>query len=118
MPANSSASQKTYTFGLTVTGPGGKATAKPVAVVVREEPPSVAKVSMAPADLPSAGGSTVLSATVTRSTKCTVSATPAVAGLPVTTACAAGTMAAQVSCPYAAYCVAVDWEGNSLLGTG
>lgn len=99
VPANRSASQKSYRFGLTVTGPGGKATARSVTVVVREEPPSVAKLSVAPADLPSAGGPTALSALVTRSAKCTVSATPAVAGLPVTTACAAGTKAARVAVP-------------------
>jgi hypothetical protein len=29
-----------------------------------------------------------------------------------------GTGLTGVSCPDAAHCVAVDWEGNSLLGTG
>ena len=36
MPANSSAGQKSYKFGLTVRGPGGKVTAKPVTVVNRD----------------------------------------------------------------------------------
>lgn len=101
LPANSGASQKAYKFGLTVTGAGGTAKAKPVTVVVREAPPSVTKVVLQPSDLPSAGGATALSAMVSRSTKCTVSATPAVVGLPVTTACAAGATSAKVSVPIA-----------------
>ncbi len=99
LPANKAAAKKEYKFGLTVTGAGGKVSAKPVTVVVREAPPAVTKVAMAPSDLPTAGGPTVLSATVSRSTKCTVSASPAVAGLPVTEACTAGATPAQVSVP-------------------
>ncbi|HEY2639972.1 MAG TPA: hypothetical protein VGI66_08830 [Streptosporangiaceae bacterium] len=101
LPANLAAGQKAYKFGLTVSGPGGKAAAKPVTVVVREAPPAVTQVALKPAELPSAGGATVLSATVSRSSTCTVSATPAVAGLPVTTACAAGSTPARVSVPIA-----------------
>ena len=99
LPANSAASQKAYKFGLTVRGPGGTVTARPVTVVVREAPPSITQIAAEPSDLPSAGGATVLSAMVRRSTKCTVSATPAIAGLPVTTACAAGSTPAHVSVP-------------------
>ncbi len=99
LPANSAAGQKAYRFGLTVRGRGGKVTATPVTVVIREAPPSITQIAAEPSDLPSAGGAAVLSAMVSRSTKCTVSATPAVAGLPVTTACAAGSTRAQVSVP-------------------
>jgi hypothetical protein len=99
LPANTAAGQKSYKFGLTVSGHGRKAKAKPVTVVVREAPPSVTQVAVAPADLPSAGGATVLSAIVTRSAKCTVSATPAATGLPVTAACAAGSKAVRVAVP-------------------
>src|SRR3984957_5189795 len=99
LPANSAAGQKTYKFGLTVTGRGGKTVAKPLAVVVREAAPAISQVALAPSAFPSAGGPATLSATVSRSAKCTVSASPAVAGLPVTKACIAGTVAAKVSVP-------------------
>jgi hypothetical protein len=99
LPANTAAGKKAYKFGLTVSGHGGKAAAKPVTVVVREAAPAVTQVALQPSDLPSAGGATDLSATVSRSTTCTVSATPAVAGLPVTTPCAAGSTPAQVLVP-------------------
>src|SRR3984957_3962419 len=99
LPANSAAGQKTYKFGLTVTGRGGQAVAKPLAVVVREAAPAISQVALAPSAFPSAGGPATLSATVSRSAKCTVSASPAVAGLPVTKACTAGSVAAKVSVP-------------------
>ncbi len=99
LPANNAASQKAYKFGMTVTGPGGKTTAKPVTVIVGEATPAVTHVAVKPADLPSAGGATVVSAMVSRSAQCTVSASPAVAGLPVTTACAAGSAPARVALP-------------------
>jgi hypothetical protein len=99
LPANTAAGQRSYKFGLTVSGRGGKAAAKPVTVVVREAPPAVTQLAAQPADLPSAGGATILSALVSRSAKCTVSATPAVSGLPVTTACAAGALPVKVSVP-------------------
>jgi hypothetical protein len=99
LPANTAAAGKSYKFGLTVSSKAGKAVAKSVTVVVREAPPAITQVTVAPAELPSAGGATVLSAMVTRSAKCTVSATPAVTGLPVTTACAAGASPARLSVP-------------------
>lgn len=99
LPANHTASQKSYKFGLTVSGSGGTATATPITVVVREAPPAVSKVAVQPADLPAAGGATVLSAMVSRSAQCTVSANPAVAGLPVTKACSAGSTAVRVAVP-------------------
>jgi hypothetical protein len=90
LPANATAGKKAYKFGLTVSGRGGKTRAKPVSVVVREAAPAVTQVAMQPSALPSAGGPTVLSALVSRSATCTVSASPAVAGLPLTRPCAAG----------------------------
>ena len=99
LPANSAAAKQAYKFGLTVTGRGGKATAKPVTVVVREAPPTISQVALQPSDLPTAGGGTVLSASVSRSADCTVSASPAIAGLPATKACVAGSTSAQVSFP-------------------
>ena len=99
LPANSAAARKAYKFRLTVKGRGGKVTAKPVTVVIREAPPAVTHLSVAPSDLPSAGGATVLSATVTRAAECTVSSAPAAAGLPMTTACTAGATPAPVSVP-------------------
>ncbi|HXB46240.1 MAG TPA: hypothetical protein VNW50_00655 [Streptosporangiaceae bacterium] len=99
LPANAAAGKKTYKFGLTVSGRGGKAVARPVTVVVREAAPAVTQVAMQPSDLPSAGGATALSALVSRSATCTVSATPAVAGLPVTMPCAAGSTAVRVLVP-------------------
>jgi hypothetical protein len=99
LPANPAAAQKAYKFRLTVTGRGGRSAARPVTVVVREAPPAVTQVTAEPSDLPSAGGATVLSAMVSRSAKCTVSVTPAVAGFPATTACAAGASATRVTVP-------------------
>jgi hypothetical protein len=99
LPANSAAGQKTYKFGLTVTGRGGKAVAKPLDVIVREAAPAISQVELAPSALPSAGGPATLSATVSRSAKCTVSASPAVAGLPITKECAADANPARVSVP-------------------
>jgi len=99
LPANTAAGKKAYKFRLTVSGRGGKAAAKPVTVVVREAAPAVTQVTVQPSDLPSAGGATVLSALVSRSATCTVSANPAVAGLPVTTPCVAGSTAVRVTVP-------------------
>src|SRR5580704_4566605 len=99
LPGNSAAGQKAYKFGLTVSGRGGKVAAKPLTVVVREAPPTITQIAVQPSDFPSAGGATVLSAKVSRSTKCTVSATPAVGGLPVTKACVAGSTSAGISIP-------------------
>jgi hypothetical protein len=99
LPANAAAGKKTYKFGLTVSGHGGKAAAKPLTVVVREAAPAVTQVAVKPSDLPSAGGATALSALVSRSATCTVSATPAVAGLPVTRPCAAGSTPVRVLVP-------------------
>lgn len=99
VPANRSASQKSYKFGLTVTGPGGKTTAKPVTVVVHEAPPAITHILVGPANLPSAGGAVMLSAWVSRSAKCTVSATPAVAGLPVSKVCDVGAASVRVTFP-------------------
>ncbi|HTR90851.1 MAG TPA: hypothetical protein VMI73_03830 [Trebonia sp.] len=99
LPANKTAGQQSYKFSLTVSGGGHKVVTKPLTVVVREAPPGIAKITLTPADLPSAGGATVLSAAVSRSAKCTVSASPAIDGLPVTKACAAGSVAVRVSVP-------------------
>jgi hypothetical protein len=99
LPANSAAGQQAYKFGLTVSGRSGKTTAKPVTVVVSEAAPTVTQVAAAPSDLPSTGGATALTAMVSRAAKCTVSATPAIAGLPVTEACAAGATPTRVSVP-------------------
>ena len=99
LPANAAADKKAYKFGLTVSGHGGKAAAKPVTVVVREAAPAVTQVALQPSELPSAGGATTLSALVSRSATCTVSATPAVAGLPVTRPCAAGSTPARILVP-------------------
>ena len=99
LPANAAAGKKAYKFGLTVSGHGAKAAAKPVTVVVREAAPAVAQVALQPAGLPSAGGVTVISAQVSRSATCTVAAAPAVAGLPVTKPCAAGSTPARVTVP-------------------
>ncbi len=99
LPANAAAGTKAYKFGLTVSGRGGKAAARPVTVVVREGAPGITQVAVQPSDLPSAGGATAMSALVSRSATCTVSATPAVAGLPVTRPCAAGCTPFRVVVP-------------------
>ena len=99
LPANTAAAPKAYRFGLVASGSGGKAAAKPVTVVVREAAPAVTQVAMQPSALPSAGGTTTLSALVSRSATCTISATPAVAGLPVTRPCAARSTPLQIQVP-------------------
>ncbi len=99
LPANAAAGTKAYKFGLTVSGRGGKAVARPVTVVVREGAPGITQVAIQPSDLPSAGGATAMSALVSRSATCTVSATPAVAGLPVTRPCAASSTPFRVVVP-------------------
>jgi hypothetical protein len=99
LPANSTAARKAYKFGLTVTGRGGKVTARGVTVTVLEAPPAITQAAASPSDFPSAGGVTVMSAAVTRSAKCTLSVTPAVAGLPVTKNCVAGSTPGHVSFP-------------------
>jgi hypothetical protein len=85
------AAGRTYKFGFSVTGPGGTAAAKAVTVIVREALPTITAISVAPADLPSAGGTVTVSAKVNRAASCTVSVTPASAGVaPVSQACFAG----------------------------
>jgi hypothetical protein len=100
VPASTAAAQRTYTFKLTVHGPGGTVR-KAVHVVVREPRPAVSATVAAPADLPAAGGVTTVTAMVSRSATCTVSAAPAVAGLPVARPCTAGATPRQFSLPVA-----------------
>ncbi len=64
--------------------------------------PVVTHFAASVASLPASGGSVRLSATVKNGSKCAFTSTPALKGLPAS----------------AADCVAVDWEGNALTGTG
>jgi hypothetical protein len=98
LPRNSSAAAVTYTFGLEATGPGGWALAKPVRVTVFPRP-SIASFKAAPSTLRARGGSVALTAWVRHATRCTFSASPAVAGLPATVACSSGTGSTRVTLP-------------------
>jgi hypothetical protein len=95
LPASSASAERSYRFGLSVSGPGGTVKAK--AVVTTEGPalPTVTGFIAAPDGLTKAGGTTTLTAKVTHAETCRLSSVPAVAGLPVTTACAAGSAAAS-----------------------
>jgi hypothetical protein len=97
LPANTSATAKTYTFNVTVTGPGGTVTSKPLTATVHGAKPAVTVFAAAPNGLTSAGGTTMLTATLVRSSTCVLSASPAVAGLPASFACAAGTTPKAIS---------------------
>jgi len=97
LPANTSATARTYTFKVTVTGPGGTITSKPLTATVHGAKPAVTGFAAAPNGLTSSGGTTTLTASVVRSSTCVLSAVPAVAGLPVSFACSAGTTPKPVS---------------------
>ena len=96
LPANSGAASTSYRFKLTAHGPGGTSAPRYVTVSVLPPPPS-ATLSVSPDGLTSAGGTAVITATVQRSATCELSVSPAVAGLPATVPCAAGTTAKTVS---------------------
>ena len=59
--------------------------------------PNISSFVAAPDSLTPAGGSVLLSATVTNATSCTLSSTPAINGLPVTASCASGTVNENVA---------------------
>ena len=99
LPADTGAADVTYTFGLTVKGSGGTATARPVKVVVHEAPPGVTGLAASPGGHPAAGGAAVVSAAVERSATCVLSVTPALTGLPKSLDCAAGTKPVAVTVP-------------------
>lgn len=99
LPANRTAGNITYKLGLTVKGAGGTTAGQPLTVVVREAPPGITRFAATPDGLPSGGGAAAVTATVVRAAKCSVSVTPALAGLPKTFTCAAGTKQAAVTVP-------------------
>src|SRR5215467_8212787 len=97
LPANTAATAKSYNFQVTPKAPGGTRTSTPLTVTVHGAKPAVTGFAAAPNGLTSAGGTTTLAASVVRSTSCVLSAVPAVAGLPATFACPAGTTPKPVS---------------------
>ncbi len=97
LPANTSATAKSYSFKVTVAGPGGTVTSKSLTATVHGAKPAVTGFVAAPHGLTSSGGTTTLTASVVRSSTCILSAVPAVTGLPATFACQAGTTPRPVS---------------------
>jgi len=96
LPANTGTATVTYRFTLTATGKGG--TSKPGHVTVRVRPaPPAAMLSAAPDGLIKTGGTATLTATVSRSATCELSAAPTVAGLPASLPCAAGSRPVSVA---------------------
>ncbi len=90
LPANVGTIVSSYRLGVTAVGSGGRSKPRYVTVKVLPEPPT-ADLTAAPAGgLTKAGGSATLTATVSRSASCELSASPAIAGLPVSLPCAAG----------------------------
>ena len=61
--------------------------------------PSASSFSASPASLPTAGGTTTLTASVSHGTTCTLSASPAVTGLPAAVACSGTSYSHQVTLP-------------------
>ncbi len=96
LPANDTDAPVTYQFRLTVKGPGGTAVSAWLPANVKAAPPTVTGLAATPAGLPPAGGTTTVSAKVSRASTCELTASPAVAGLPVTFSCPAGTTAGSV----------------------
>jgi hypothetical protein len=100
LPANPTAKVKTYRFRLAVTGIGKVARVGPVSVTVAAPPPpAVLSFVASPAALGSAGGHVDLQAVVAGGTSCTFKASPAVTGLPKTTACGSGAASASITLP-------------------
>ena len=62
-------------------------------------PPKVTSFSATPTTLPQAGGSVTLSASVTGTTNCVFSSSPAVSGLPKTVSCTGGSASDSVTVP-------------------
>lgn len=96
LPANTGTKAVTYRFKVIASGPGGRSKPRFASVGVLPAPPT-ATLTAAPDGLTMAGGSTTLTATVTRASSCEVSVTPALAGLPEPVACQAGSAATTVS---------------------
>ena len=100
VPANTTRNPKTYTFDLTARGKGKPAKAVPVAViVVAPLPPTIVSLAVSPVALGPAGGSVQLAGSVRDASSCTFKATPTVAGLPATVACASGSAVEKVTIP-------------------
>ena len=61
--------------------------------------PEISSFVATPDSLTAAGGSVLLSATITNADSCTLSSTPVINGLPVTASCASGTVNENVAVP-------------------
>ncbi len=99
VPANTSATAVTYTFGLSAIG-STTVKAPPVLVTVAgKAAPTIQSFSGSPTSIASSGGVVTLSAQVTATKSCVFSATPTLKGLPATVSCTSGSGSKQVSVP-------------------
>ena len=86
-------------IGMGVVGGTGAAVASSTVQHKPSKAPVVAGLRVTPDKLVHGGGQVKVSARVARATKCELSGTPKVAGLPVTFRCAGGTVARTVTLP-------------------
>jgi hypothetical protein len=98
LPRNNSTQVKEYRFEVAATGVGGKAT-RYATVEVLPAAPAIVELTASPDGLDKSGGSTTVTGIVSGATRCELSVTPSVAGLPVSVPCETASGAAQVTQP-------------------
>src|SRR5487761_2184752 len=98
VPPNASAKAAAYTFTLAATG-ARTTKAKATVSQAGQPAPIISSFTALPTSVVATGGSTLLSATVTGATTCTFSSKPAIAALPPTQPCSAGSASLLASLP-------------------
>src|SRR5487761_2736417 len=98
VPPNASAKAAAYTFTLAATG-ARTTKAKATVSQAGQPAPIISSFTALPTSVVATGGSTLLSATVTGATTCTFSSKPAIAALPSTQPCSAGSASLLASLP-------------------
>src|SRR5487761_2340780 len=98
VPPNASAKAAAYTFTLAATG-ARTTKAKATVSQAGQPAPIISSFTALPTSVVATGGATLLSATVTGATTCTFSSKPAIAALPSTQPCSAGSASLLASLP-------------------
>ncbi len=99
VPGDAGAGVRSIPLRLKASGGHGAYAERVLYVHVLPRPPAVASFSSSPSSLPPSGGAVTLTARVLRALRCVISASPEIAGLPVSLPCADGKVAKVVALP-------------------
>ncbi len=99
VPGDATARVRSIPFRLKASAGHGTYAERTLYVHVLPRPPAVASFSSSPTSLPPSGGTVTLTGRVRRALRCVISASPEIAGLPVSLPCADGKVAKVVVLP-------------------